>query len=258
MDIADYNRRAWDGLVARGDAWTVPVPAETIAAARRGDWRIVLTPSRPAPREWFPDLAGVRTLCLAGAGGQQGPILAAAGALVTVFDNSPRQLDQDRFVAARDGLAIATVQGDMRDLGVFGDASFDLIVHPCSNCFVPDVRAVWREAARVLAPGGTLLAGFFNPAVFIFDADAADLGELIVRHRLPYADASSLTADERRQLEDEGEPFIFSHALEDQLGGQTDAGLVLTGLYEDIWPDKTVSRYMPAFIATRAAKPPAD
>jgi len=30
--------------------------------------------------------------CLASGGGQQGPVLAAAGAHVTVFDNSPRQL----------------------------------------------------------------------------------------------------------------------------------------------------------------------
>jgi SAM-dependent methyltransferase len=253
-DIADYNRRAWDGLVARGDRWTVPVPPETIAAARSGQWEIVLTPSRPVPHAWFPDLVGRRTLCLAGAGGQQGPTLAAAGAVVTVFDNSPRQLAQDRTVADRDGLAITTVQGDMRNLGAFDAGAFELIVHPCSNCFVPDVRAVWRECARVLAPGGILLAGFFNPDVFIFDADAADLGELIVRHRLPYSDAASLNDDERARLVDEGEPFVFSHCLTEQIGGQLDAGLVVTGFYDDGWPDKLVSAYMPVFYATRAVR----
>ena len=79
-------------------------------------------------------------LCLASGGGQQGPILAAAGANVTVFDNSPRQLAQDRLVADREGLAIETVLGDMADLSAFPDARFDLIVHPVSNVFVPDVR----------------------------------------------------------------------------------------------------------------------
>jgi hypothetical protein len=49
-------------------------------------------------------------------GGQQGPLLAAAGAVVTVFDNSPQQLGQDRFVAERDGLAIETVEKEMADL----------------------------------------------------------------------------------------------------------------------------------------------
>lgn len=255
MDILEYNRQAWDGLVERRDEWTVPVSAEAVEAARRGEWQIVLTPRRPVPREWFPPLAGARTLCLAGAGGQQGPILAAAGARVTVFDNSPRQLAQDRLVAERESLAIETVQGDMRDLGAFGDSTFDLVVHPCSNCFVPDVRAVWREVFRVLAPGGTLLSGFINPAFFIFDDFALERGEIVVRHSLPYSDQESLTQEERERLIAAGEPFAFSHSLEDLIGGQTDAGLVLTGLYEDVWPEKPLSKLMPTLIATRARKP---
>lgn len=67
-----------------------------------------------------------------------------------MFDNSPNQLAQDRLVAERDNLAITTVEGDMRDLSAFSDESFDLIVHPVSNCFVPEVQPVWDEAFRVL------------------------------------------------------------------------------------------------------------
>jgi SAM-dependent methyltransferase len=255
MEIAEYNRRAWDGLVERGDEWTRPVSPDVIAAARRGDWHIVLTPRRPVPRDWFPPLAGVRTLCLAGAGGQQAPVLAAAGAAVTSFDNSPRQLAQDRAVADRDGLAVTTVLGDMRDLGVFRDRAFDLVVHPCSNCFVPDVRVVWREIARVLAPGGTLLAGFINPSAFLFDDAAAKTGGvLLVRHRLPYADRSSLTTAEVDALVEAGEPLVFGHSLEDQIGGQTNAELIVTGLYEDTWPGQAISEFMAAMIATRAVR----
>ena len=104
-DILGYNRQAWDRQVERGNRWTVPVGPEAIARARRGDWSIVLTPTKPVPADWFPPLAGLDVLCLAGGGGQQGPILAAAGARVTVFDNSPKQLAQDRLVADREGLA---------------------------------------------------------------------------------------------------------------------------------------------------------
>ena len=255
MDVTDHNRRAWDGLVERGDQWTVPVTPEVIAAARRGEWQIVLTPRRPVPREWFPPLSGARTLCLAGSGGQQAPVLAAAGALVTVVDNSPRQLAQDRLVADRERLRIETEQGDMRDLQMFPDASFDLIVHPCSNCFVPDARAVWREAARVLGPGGALLAGFINPAAFLFDETAARQGGvLLVRHRLPYADQTSLTAGELQALVGDGEPLVFSHSLEDQIAGQTDAGFLIEGLYEDVWPGTPLADYMPSMIATRARR----
>jgi SAM-dependent methyltransferase len=254
MDIIDYNRRAWDGLVERGDQWTVPVGPEVIAAARKGDWTIVLTPHRPVPRDWFPDLNGLPTLCLASGGGQQAPVLAAAGAVVTVLDQSANQLGQDRLVAEREGLRLETVQGDMRDLRMFADGTFGLIVHPCSNSFVPDVRPVWREAFRVLRPGGALLAGVINPAVFIFDDALARKGELLVRHRLPYSDAESLSAEERERLIHAGEPFCFSHSLEDLIGGQTDAGFAVTGLYEDEWRGQTLSRFMPMFIATRAIK----
>ena len=254
MDIRAHNRRAWDGQVAKGNRWTVPVSSATIAAARRGQWEVVLTPTRPVPRDWFPSLAGLAVLGLASGGGQQGPVLAAAGARVTVLDNSPRQLGQDRMVAGRDGLAIATVRGDMAQLP-FADASFDLVFHPCSNSFVPDVLPVWREAYRVLRPGGALLAGFVNPVAYAFDEAPGPAGAFTLRHRLPYSDLTSLGAEERERLIASGEPLSFSHSLEDQIGGQLDAGFRLAGLFEDAWAEEPLSAYFPLCVATRAVKP---
>ncbi|KAG1318310.1 hypothetical protein G6F63_015276 [Rhizopus arrhizus] len=54
-----------------------------------------LTP-RALPLDWLGDVRGRRILCLASGGGQQAPVLAAAGADVTVFDLSDGQLEQDR------------------------------------------------------------------------------------------------------------------------------------------------------------------
>ena len=254
-DVARFNRRAWDAMVARGNRWTVPVDHSRITAARGGDWSIVLTPEKPVPPAWFPPLAGEPVLCLAGAGGQQGPILAAAGARVSVLDNSPAQLAQDRSVAEREGLDLTGVLGDMRDLSAFADRSFVLVFHPCANAFVPDVRPVWREAFRVLRPGGVLLAGFTNPVEYLFDIVALERGELIVRHALPYSDLTSPTPEERAFLEAAGEPLAFGHTLEDQLGGQLDAGFVLTALYEDRWSESALGRYASTFLATRAVRP---
>jgi SAM-dependent methyltransferase len=255
LDILAYNRAAWDREVERGNEWTVPVGPETIAAARQGVWEIVLTPTKPVPKTWFPALKGCDILCLASGGGQQGPILAAAGATVTVLDNSPRQLERDRMVAAREALAITTVQGDMADLSMFPDASFDLIVHPVSNCFAQAVRPVWAEAYRVLRHGGALLAGFNNPVVYIFDLELAERGQLQVKNALPYSDLASMTEEERQRYIQSGEPLEFSHTLEDQIGGQLDAGFLLAGLYEDYSPGDAIADYMPTFIATRAVKP---
>jgi SAM-dependent methyltransferase len=259
MNVVEHNRRAWDRQVEGGNTWTRPVSPEVIAAARNGDWSIILTPLIPVPLEWLPDLPGKDVLCLASGGGQQGPVLAAAGAHVTVFDNSPRQLERDRFVADRDGLAIKTVQGDMADLSVFPDGCFDYIVHPVSNVFAQDVRPVWREAFRVLRKGGVLIAGFDNPAVYLFDYDRVrESGKLEVVHSIPYADIDALTDEQRRLFEQEGRPFEFSHTLDDQIGGQLAAGFVLTGFYEDNDedPDDTpLCKYMPVYMATRAVKP---
>jgi len=259
MDIRAHNRIAWDKNVEWGEnRWTIPVGPEAVAAARRGRWDIYLTPTKPVPKAWFPDLKGCDVLCLASGGGQQGPILAAAGANVMVFDNSPGQLAQDQFVAERDRLKIATVEGDMADLSVFPDQSFDLIVHPVSNCFIPDVRPVWAESFRVLRPGGALLAGYNNPARYLFDWELYDQGILEVEHALPYSDAVSLSEEEKRRYLEAGEFLEFSHTLEDQIGGQIDAGFLIAGLYEDCDREEendALSKYMPVYVVTRAVKP---
>ena len=255
IDPVAHNRAAWDKQVDGGNEWTRPVGPDIIARARTGDWFVVLIGYEPVPRAWFPaDLHGVDVLCLASGGGQQGPVLAAAGANVTVFDNSPRQLDQDRAVADRDGLAIRTQLGDMRDLSVFAGASFDLVFHPVSNLFCPELAPVWRECFRVLRPGAALLAGFMNPDIYIFDRDAEERGELVVRHSLPYADVTHLTGDERARLVGDG-PLEYSHSMAQQIGGQIAAGFVLTNFTEAPHHAGLTAKYMPGYFATRAVKP---
>jgi SAM-dependent methyltransferase len=256
VDVRGYNQEAWDREVERGNQWTVPVGPDVIEAARRGQWEVLLTDGKPVPKAWFPEMGGAEVLCLASGGGQQAPVFAAAGAKVTVFDNSPGQLAQDRLVAERESLDLRTVRGDMRDLSAFADGSFDLVFHPVSNLFVPEVRPVWAEAFRVLRRGGTLLAGFLNPAVYIFDLDLADnTGELRVKYELPYAAVTSLGEEELGAQIGRGEPLEFSHTLEHQIGGQTDAGFVISGFYEDRHRDDPIAVYMPTFVATRARKP---
>lgn len=254
MDVLAHNRKAWDKEVEGGNRWTLPVSPEEVAAARRGDWEVYLTETKPTPRAWFPDLEGSELLCLASGGGQQGPILAAAGARVTVFDNSPKQLERDRQVAARENLEIATVLGDMADLSAFPDGRFDLVFHPVSNVFAPAVLPVWREAFRVLRPGGYLLAGIVNPLEYIFDVPRLDQGEFIVRFPLPYSDLESMSAEERERAFGPDAPLEFSHSLEEQIGGQLQAGFVLVGLYEDYREEGVVKDYFPSYLATRALK----
>lgn len=255
MDVHAHNAAAWDREVEHQNPWTVPVDHAHVEAARRGAFSLKLTNTQSMPRSWLSkDLRGVRILALASGGGQQAPLLAAAGADVTVFDASARQLAQDRLVAQREGLALRTEQGDMRDLSRFPDASFDVVFNPASVLFVPDVRPVWRECHRVLRAGGELLSGFLNPATYLFDREREADGELVAKHALPYSDLQ-LPAATRTALFGDA-PLEFSHTLTDLIGGQLAAGFVIVDLYEDRWGDGTpLDRLMPALLATRARKP---
>ena len=256
MDIHAYNKNAWNKEVEGGEnRWTQPVSHEIIEKARQGEFGILLTENISVPHRWFSPLKGADVLCLASGGGQQGPVLAAVGANVTVFDNSPAQLKQDRLVAEREALTLRTVEGDAADLSMFADESFDLIFNPVSTVFMSDVRAVWKECARVLRHGGILMTGSMNPVHYIFDLFKTDEGVLEVAYSIPYSDMTSLSDEDREEYLKRGLPLEFGHSLTDLLGGQCAAGLMITDLYEDVMLDSPLGKFHPNYIATRAIKP---
>ena len=259
MNIQKYNSSAWDTVVeSRESEWTKPVSREEVEKARNGEFSIVLTPNIKVPRDWFPDdFKEVDVLCLASGGGQQVPILAALGANVTSFDNSAKQLEQDKFVADRDGLEIRIEQGDAADLSRFADESFDFIWHPVSNCFMPELEPIWNETYRVLRKGGVMLAGFHNGFIFIFDRLKDEKEKVLeVRHSLPYSDLEDLNEKERQNFFDKNEPLEFGHTLDQQIGGQIKAGFLISGFFEDYWSDEVseLNKHCPTFIATKALK----
>jgi 2-polyprenyl-3-methyl-5-hydroxy-6-metoxy-1,4-benzoquinol methylase len=257
-DYVKHNQHAWDLQVQKHNKWTLPVTSEIIAQAREGNWQVVLTPWKPVPFDWFPDLKSKDILCLASAGGQQAPVLSAAGANVTVFDISSEQLKQDQIVARREGLTIEIIQGDMSDLSHFSEEQFDLIFHPVSNCFVQNIRSIWREIFRILKSGGTLLSGFTNPIIYLFDESHPDAPfNLNIINKIPYSDLETLSSQQKEMYREEGIPFEFGHTLEDQIGGQIDAGFIIAGFYEDKHNpiDHPIYDHISTFIATKATKP---
>jgi len=250
----EYNKSAWNNLVKSGNRWTIPFSDIIIQSARNGDWKIVLTPSLKVPHDWFK-ASGKKLLGLASGGGQQCPVLSAAGFDVTVFDNSQEQLNQDNLMAEKHSLDIKTVQGDMADLSVFADESFDIVFNPCSTCFVPDVRKVYKEVARILKKGGVFMTGFTKPVYYLFDVKLAETGVFTLKYTSPYSDLASLDDEELKFFLDQNEPVVFGHSLEDHINGQIQAGLEITEIGEDSWGgDNPMDKYFPAFVATRAVK----
>ena len=254
-EVVDRNRQAWDEVAQAGDQLYHGVSTEQIAAARQGEFRIIVTPTISVPLDWFGELQQRDVLALACGGGQQAPLLAAAGANVTVFDLSPKQLERDREIATRESLDIKTVAGDMRDLSVFADQSFDLILNPTSVCFCPEVLPVWREAFRVLRPGGCLITGFHQPLYYLFDKFEMDDEVLKVVHKIPYSDFD-LSEEDRDALLGDVRPVEFSHTLDELVGGQLKTGFQITNFYTDRWGgEDRLSELIDLFMATRAVKP---
>ncbi|WP_102262802.1 class I SAM-dependent methyltransferase [Mesobacillus jeotgali] len=256
MDAVKQNSLAWDKKVEIESVYTKAVSKEIIEKSKAGEWEITVTTGKPVPRSWFPQsMAGLKVLCLASGGGQQGPVLAAAGADVTVVDISKKQLEQDEFVAKRDGLTLSTLQCSMTDLSAFGDEQFDLIIHPVANLFVEDISQVWKEASRLLKDKGTLISGFTNPLLFIFDDEEDMKGNLVVKNKIPASSLDNLTDEEKEEYMNSDQTIEFGHTLEDQIQGQIDAGLVIAGLYEDDFGGRRpLDEYIKCFVATRAVK----
>lgn len=255
MDIAAHNSEAWTREAEQGNRWTVPVTSGTVEEARKGNYSVLLTPTKPVPREWIGDVNGKKVLCLASGGGQQGPVFAALGAVTVVLDNCPEQLERDEDVAKRDGLNIRLELGDMRDLSRFQDETFDLIFNPISNCFIEDVAKVWSECYRVLKKGGTLLAGFCNPLLYIFDIDHWNEGKLVIAHKIPYSDIEQLPPAVLKHRLLEKDTIEFGHSIESQIGGQIKAGFSIDGFYEDNGGGASLlDSYINVFMATKATK----
>ncbi len=256
MDAVKQNSLAWDKKVEEEAVYTKAVTREVIEKSKAGNWEITVTTGKPVPRSWFPEsMDGLKILCLASGGGQQGPVLAAAGADVTVVDISQKQLEQDELVAKRDGLSLKTLQCSMTDLSAFKSEEFDLIIHPVANLFVEDVTQVWKEASRVLKDKGILISGFTNPLLFIFDDEEDMKGNLVVKNRIPSSSLDNMKDEEKEKYIKSGGTIEFGHTLEDQIQGQIDAGFVITGLYEDDFGGRRpLDEYIKCFIATRAVK----
>lgn len=186
--------RQYDMKVKNGD-FPIPVTKEEINDARNGIFNIKLTPEKNVPKDWFPkDLRSKKILCLASSGSKEIHLLAATGALVTVFDISHHQLKKDEQVAKAYNFMLSTVEGHINNLNIFKDNFFDMIFCPTSITYTPEIVAVFEECYRVLKSGGSFLFGTINP--------------------LTHETETNLT-------------------LGNIIGGQTSVGFIIDNFYED-------------------------
>ena len=249
QNYQDINAETIDRWVAEGWEWGLPISHDTWVKAKQGIWDVHLSPTKSVPHRWFGELKGKKILGLACGGGQQMPVFAALGAECTVLDYSPKQLESERAVAEREGYSIRIIRADMTRKLPFEDGEFDLIFHPVSNCYVAEVKPIWRECFRVLKKGGLLLSGTDHYVNYIVDND-----EKMIINRLPFDPLKN--PDQMQQLAEDDCGVQFSHSLEEQINGQLEAGFTLLELYEDTNGQGRLHELnIPTFLVMRSIKP---
>ncbi|HJU60715.1 MAG TPA: class I SAM-dependent methyltransferase [Candidatus Binatia bacterium] len=233
-ELTKYNIARWKALVEADALFTRPaLTLDRISARHMLD-----------PEGRLGDIASRNVLCLACGGGRQSIAFALLNAHVTVVDLSEAQLNRDREAAARFNVDIKIVQGDMRDLSQFEEATFDIVYHSYSLSFVPDARVVFQQVARVLRRGGLYHFMCANP--FILGMQESDWnGEgYTIKHR--YLNGDEITCKDQEWVYNRSKsgaaippPREFRHTLSALISGLVDEGFIIQHVsdYSNFNPD---------------------
>ncbi len=260
--VGEHNRRMWERLADAGIPYTRPLgrPPRDVKGKRR--FLDELTYGRIRGLR----LDGKRVLSLAGGGGWDAILFAELGAETTLFDLSRGQLRTVRSLAKDRGTKLRFVQGDMRDLSKLAAGGFDLVYHHHSLVFVPDAARVIREVARVLAPGGIYVFSTMHPVTLRMYETWTGSGwgfkqRYFENGPVPVKNATWDFDD----VKVEAPTLEYAHRFSDLVNACVRAKLVVDGLWE--WSpgdmggpagsDDELERYLPAYIAIRARRPPA-
>ena len=248
--IHDHNRAAWDARVLRNQRFTVAATDDEL--------------ERPLeildPLGWLGnDVKDRRILCLGAGGGRHGPMLANAGARVTVVDISPEMLRLDQELAELRGLQVETVETSIDDLSMLADAEYEAVMQPVSTCYVPDIRLAYRELARVMKPDGTYISRHKQPTSLQMDLTPSTNGFVIED---PYYLDGPLSPARRQGPHREQGTMEFLHRWGDLLGGLCESGFVIEEVTEPKFGDASAkpgsfeyrSHFVPPYIQLRARR----
>ncbi|HEY2413989.1 MAG TPA: class I SAM-dependent methyltransferase [Pirellulaceae bacterium] len=218
---ASHNRRAWDEMAAKGQRFT--------RAAADADF---VNPLATVDQVgWLGgDIRGKRLLCLAAGGGKHGPLYAAAGAIVTVVDISPAQLELDRQVAAERRLQLRTVEASMDEMPMLHASEFDIVIQPVSTCYLPEIGPVYREVARITRSGGLYISQHKSPTSLQADVTPGSRGYELIE---PYYRTGPLPPVVGSPHREEG-TLEYLHRWEEIVGLMCRSGFVIEDLIEPL------------------------
>lgn len=249
MDYRCNNQQAWNHLADTGSLF-----------ARTATDEECRNPLKSLDgRGWLPNcVAGFNVLCLASGGGWQAILYAAAGANVTVVDLSDSMLRLDVREARRRGFQLQTVQTSMDDLSMLADASFDIVHQPVSTCYVPDLKPVYAEVARVIRDNGIYISQHKQPV-------SLQISHRDERHQfvigVEYYHKGPIPRQQDTSYRESG-AVEYLHRLEDLAGSLCVAGFVIEDLREPNRADYHAEvshfgyrgRFVPPFVRMKARR----
>jgi ubiquinone/menaquinone biosynthesis C-methylase UbiE len=153
-EMTEQNRKGWNTISASYQAST-----------RISTDDVHYGPLAPGERELglLGDVAGKRILEVGCGGGQNAIALTRWGATCVGVDPSTAQLDHAHRLARELDVEVQFDSGVAQDLTSFPDESFDLVLSSYAFDYVADLQQVYREAWRVLKPGGLFVFCLSHP-----------------------------------------------------------------------------------------------
>ena len=96
-------------------------------------------------------------------GGQNAIVLARWGASAVGLDNSEEQIEYAKNLAEDNGVKVSFHVGDMEDLSMFPDGSFDVVLSSCALDYVENLAQTFQEVFRALRNNGLFVFCVVHP-----------------------------------------------------------------------------------------------
>ena len=212
-------------------------------------------------RGWLPQsVAGLDVLCLAAGGGWQSVLYAAAGARVTVVDLSDSMLKLDEQECRRRGFHVKTLQTSMEDLSLLADQTFDIVHQPVSTCYIPDLKTVYREIARVIRDDGLYISQHKQP-ISLQISHRNERQQFVIG--VEYYHSGPLPQQQDNAYRESG-TTEYLHRLEQLVGDLCCSGFVIEDLREPKRADYNAEvshygyrgRFVPPYLRMKARRRP--
>jgi len=219
----DDVRARWD---AKAQEWDRHVGTEGDANRRFN--------SDPVLWRLLGDVSGLRVLDAGCGTGYLAIQLARRGARVTAIDASTEMVRVAERNARRAEVELDLRVDDAQTLATVADASVDRIVSNYVLMDLPDHEAALRSFARVLAPGGSVVAVFLHPCFAVPDGpDRLGAGGVRYTWPKPYMDRWRF---EERWGDFSSDFLTFHRPLSDWWRSIADAGLRVVDFDEPMVP----------------------